>query len=152
MDVKVRRASPRPSPPAPGLRKVNVLEFTIGRKWRCGCRLMAVLGRRTQRPPQYRSGPRLTPLAGASAAATGSTLLRPLQPLLLAIGLEPPRQARRLVAGAGITARTRRTGCATGALMRALPRLIWMDFADPAGVIAKGAGHRHRSPRLGSNS
>src|SRR5258708_4427371 len=63
------------------------------------------------------------------------------QPSLFAIWLEPFREARRLVGGGGVTARTRRTGSAAGARMRSLPWLVRMVLADPAGVLAQNASH-----------
>jgi hypothetical protein len=53
-------------------------------------------------------------------------LVEPVNQPLLAIGLEPLRQARGPVGGGVVAAWTRRTGCAAGALLRALPWLVGM--------------------------
>ena len=79
-----------------------------------------------------------------SMVPSGSTMgssNRVDQPPLLAICLEPLRQARRLLDGSGVTARARRTGSATGACMWSVPWLIRMVLADPAGVVAAEALH-----------
>ena len=55
---------------------------------------------------------------------------------------EPFRRARRLVGGVGVISTAWRTGTAAGTGVRALPRLVGMVLANPAGVIAGEAFHR----------
>jgi hypothetical protein len=57
------------------------------------------------------------------------------------IGLEPVRQAR-LVGRSDVAARARRSSAATGAGVRAGPRLVGTGLADPAAVITEQALHR----------
>ena len=57
------------------------------------------------------------------------------------------RHARRLVGGGGLAARARCAGCAACALVRAMPWLVRMGFADPAAVIANEARHLWPFPR-----
>lgn len=74
----------------------------------------------------------------ASARSRIGSSNRRDQPLL-AIGLEPFRQARRFVGGGGVAARTGCTGSAAGSL----PWLVRVVLADPAGVIAGNALDRY---------
>jgi hypothetical protein len=66
--------------------------------------------------------------------------LRFVEPLalafLLAFGPETFQEAWRLVGGGGVAVRTECTDSAASACVRALPRLIGMVLAHPAGVFA----------------
>src|SRR2546423_1006916 len=59
--------------------------------------------------------------------------------------------ARRPVWGGGVAARAWRASAAAGARVRAFPRLILVDLADPAGVFASQTrrGFLHQPPKAG---